>query len=120
MSLFGLVGFVKADTQADGKSDDDDGDEQAPPLELAAVASVLVRDGNLFVALLDVVDGLLGVLLRSGDDRFLSLDELCHLLVERGQLDERLLDALQLVVAGSNITQDGIGLACSVGFELLM
>lgn len=107
-------GDTKADTEGDGQDDEED-DEGAPPLELAAVAGVLVGLLDLLVALLDVLDGVLGVVLGRLDDGVLLLDDGREVLVQRGELEEGLLDALELVVPGSDVAEDGARVASPVG-----
>jgi hypothetical protein len=73
-------GDTKTDTEGDGQDDEED-DEGAPPLELTAVAGVLVGLLDLLVALLDVLDGVLGVVLGRLDDGVLLLDDGREVLV---------------------------------------
>lgn len=108
---------AETNTEADGEEDEDD-DQETPPLEFAAVAGVLVGDFDLFVALLEVLDGGLCVLLGGVDDGFLLLDEDGHLLEQLGHFGEGLFDAPQLVVAGADVAEDGVGLSQAVGLEL--
>jgi hypothetical protein len=110
-------GNADADTHGNGDDDEQD-DEGAPPLELAAAAGVVCGGLDLLVALVEVLDGLLGVLLGGHDDSVLLLDDGGQLLVKDGQLTDGLLDALQLVVAGANVAEDRAGMASAVGSEL--
>jgi hypothetical protein len=98
----------KTNTQADAErngQDDEHDDEEAPPLELSAVGGVLLCLLDLLVALLDVLNGVDGVVLRGLDDGVLLLDQRGELLVQDGEIGQGLLDALELVVAGADIAQ---------------
>lgn len=114
--LFGQ-GDAEGDAEHSGNDDEDD-DEEAPPLELAAVAGALVGLGDLLVARLEVVDDVLALVLGVGNDRLLLLDHGGELLVEDGELGEGLLDALEFVVAGADVAEEGGGVAGAVCAEL--
>ena len=114
-----LVGEVDTETDTEGDGDDDEEDnEGAPPLEAVAPAGVCDAGRHLLVALVEVDVGLLGLLLGTGDDGILLDNEGVQVLEETGQLGDRLLDLLQLVVSRTDIAEDGGSLAGSVGSEL--
>lgn len=108
---------AQANTKTDGHKNEDD-NEGTPPLELAAVAGVLVGLLDLLVALLNVVDSILGIGLCGADDGVLLLDDSGEVVVEGSKLGESLLDALELVVAGADVTEDRAGVASAVCPEL--
>jgi hypothetical protein len=115
----GVLG--QSDTQRNTKdngNDDEHNNEQAPPLELATVASALDALVNVLGSRLEVVDGLLGVLLRGVNDGLLLLDNGGEFLVEDCELGEGLLDALQLVVSRADVAEDGACVAGAICAEL--
>lgn len=115
----GVLDETNPETDAKRDNDNDEhNDEEAPPLELATVAGVLVGDLDLLVALLNVLDRVDSVLLGGVDDGFLLLDEDSHLLEQLGDLGERALDALKLAVTGADVAEDGVGLAQAVVLQL--
>lgn len=111
----------EADTQAhaegNGKDDETD-DEEAPPLELAGAPGVVAGPLDLFVALLDVFDGLLGVVLGGLDGRLLRLHRLGQPDVELGELGERVLNLRELIVAGPDVAKKGARVGGAVRAQL--
>ena len=106
MSLgrFGRDADAQADAECNGQDDEED-DEGAPPLELAAAAGMLVGLPDLLIALLNVLDGIDGIVLGLLNDRVLLLHDGGQLLVENGEFRECLFDVLQLIVACAHITK---------------
>lgn len=107
----GLVGCTlgQADTQANTKShgeNDEDDNQSAPPLELAAAAGVVSGRLDLLITLVEMLNGLLGVTFSRLDDGVLLLDNGGELLVENCELADGLLNALQLVVTSAHVAQD--------------
>lgn len=105
----------------DGDDDDDDdehSDTQAPPLELAGVASVLDAYFHLFVSFLHVDDSILGVVLGNSDYLILLLNHAGEVGVQSREVHQGLLDALQLIVAGANVAKNGASMSSSVCAKL--
>lgn len=102
--------------------DDDDDDEysdtQAPPLELAGVASVLDAYFHLFVSFLHVDDGILGVVLSNSNHLILLLNHAGEVRVQSREIHQGLLDALQLIVAGANVAKNRASMPSSVCAKL--
>lgn len=111
-------GHTQTDTKGDGDDDEQD-DEGAPPLELAAATGVFVGLLDLLIALFDVFDCVNGICLCGFNDGILLFNHGREFLVEKGDLREGLLDALQLVMSGANIAEDGAGMTGTVGPQLL-
>lgn len=114
-------GAGEDDGEDDGDDDEDNNhNTQAPPLELAGVAGVLDSHGNLFVSLFHVLNGVLGICLSGHNHAVLLLNNGSQLLIQKRKLGQGLLNALELVVAGSNIAQDRVRMPCSICLELLV
>lgn len=79
---------------------------------------MLGSTGDLLVGALQVADGGLGLLVDLVEDGVLLDDEGVEVVEQAVQLDNRLLDALQLVVTGANSAQDGRSLARAICPEL--
>ena len=67
---------------------------------------MLVRLVNLGVSFVYVLGGLDGVLFRVLDNWVLSFDDLGHVCEHSGQFCESAFDALELVVTGTNGTEN--------------
>lgn len=108
---------TETDTQSNGKDNENDNSE-APPLELAATARVVGSTGDLLVGALQVADGVQGLVVNLVEDRVLLDDERVEVVKQAVELQDRLLDALQLVMASANSAQDGRSLARAICPEL--
>lgn len=104
---------TKTNTKGNG-NDDEKNNEGAPPLELAATASVFIGNFDLLVALFNVLDCVLRVRLSSLNDRLLLLDQGSELLVENGKLGKSLFNTLKLTVAGADVAEHRAGVSGTV------
>ena len=92
-------------------------DAQADPLVLAGPLGGYDGGADLLVALIEVLDDLLALLLDLRDLHLLLDDERVHVLEELGQLDHLLLDALQGGLAVLHGAEDGAGLALAAALH---
>jgi hypothetical protein len=117
--LFGVETKVKTKSQT--KNDDnDDNNEQAPPLQLASVASTFDTLVELNIAGFGVLLNVLGMLLGLLNHGLLDDDGLSKILEELVQLDESTLNLLDVVVTSTHGTENGAGGGRAVGLELEM
>lgn len=79
---------------------------------------MLVCLSDLLVALFDVLYGVLSIVFGGLNDRILLLHHCRQVLVEGGKLKQRLLNALQLIVASANVAQYRARMSCAIGSEL--
>lgn len=92
-------------------------DTQADPLLLASRLRSDDGSADLFIALIEVLDGLLGLLLDVGDGNFLLNNEGIHVLEQLCQFNQLLLDLCQLNLSVLDGVQHGLCLALSVALH---
>lgn len=110
-------GHTETNTESDGEANEED-DEGAPPFETAGAAGMLDTLADLLVALLDVLDCVLGVYLGGNNHVLLLLNHGSKFLEQEGELGESLLDALELIVASTHIAKQRGSVASLVGAKL--
>lgn len=93
------------------------GDTQAPPLLLAGLARGFDGDTNLLVALVQVLDDLLALLLNLCDGGLLLDDEHIHVLEQLCELHHLLLDLLQSGLAVLDGIEDAVSLGLAAGLH---
>lgn len=112
---------VETDTKADTEgndNNDDDTNQEAPPLELTGAAGMVCGDLDLLVALLHIVDGVFGIVLGARENRILLFDHDSQLLVQRGKFGKSLFNVLQFVVACANVAKQLGGMSGTILLEL--
>lgn len=95
-------------------------DKQAPPLLAPTRTSLVNSLSNLFLSLVDVLNNLFSALINLLNHRLLFGDKLLHLLEELCELDDRLLNLLDFVVTGLDLTKSRPRLASPVSAEKLV
>lgn len=110
-------GHTETNTESDGETNEED-DEGAPPFETAGAAGMLDTLADLLVALLDVLDCVLGVYLGGNNHVLLLLNHGSKFLEQEGELGESLLDALELIVASTHIAKQRGSVTSLVGAKL--
>ena len=116
-----VVGFSETEVETKGQrndGDDEDNDEQSPPLELPRAPGRLDTLIQLCVCVLSIFVDLNGLVLDLDGLLFLVNNLLIKLLEQCCQLNHGFLDTLDVIVTSANCTQDTGRLATAVALEL--
>lgn len=116
-----LIVFVQSEIQSQHKGqdgDDEQYDEEAPPLHLSRAPRARNALVQMHVSGFGVLFYVFRVLLCLLDHRLLDHDCFGQVLEELVKLDQGALDLLDVIVARADGTEDGRGGGCAVGFEL--
>jgi hypothetical protein len=108
-SLPCLLASRQSDTQSNTKGkdkDDEDTDEQAPPLKLVPASGVFIGFVDLSIPLVYVLGRLDSVLLRVLDNWILCFYDLSHICEHSCQVRKGSLDLLELVMTGPHSAED--------------
>ena len=116
-----VVVFSETEVETKGQrndGDDEDNDEQSPPLELPRAPGRLDTLIQLCVCVLSIFVDLNCLVLDLDGLLFLVNNLLIKLLEQCRQLNHGFLDALDVIVTSANCTQDTGRLATAVALEL--
>jgi hypothetical protein len=112
---------TEVQAQNQGKShDDEQNDEEGPPLEFACSPCMVNTLCKLYIRLLCVFDDVLGLFFSGLYSGFLDDDSLGEILEELVEFLESSFDLHDVVVASADSAEYGGCGASSVGFELLV
>lgn len=110
---------AKVQTQHQAKDDNDENDnEEAPPLELSSVPSVSLGDCKMFITSCSVFFDSLGLSGGLLNRCFLQDDDLGEILEELVEFNQGLLNILNIIVTSSYRAKDTIGSSSTIRFEL--